>query len=47
MGIYISGVKGLPEQVQQNKEDIKTIQDEIEGIDFETIRALELSLIHI
>ena len=41
MGIYISGVKGLPEQVQQNKEDIKTIQDEIEGIDFETIRALE------
>lgn len=41
MGIYISGVKGLPEQVQKNKEDIKTIQDEIEGIDFDTIRELE------
>lgn len=41
MGIYISGVKGLPEQVQQNKEDIKTIQEEIEGIDFEEIRQLE------
>ena len=41
MGIYISGVKGLPEQVQKNKEDIKTIQDEIEGIDFEQIRELE------
>ena len=41
MGIYISGVKGLPEQVQKNKEDIKTIQEEIEGIDFEEIRQLE------
>ena len=41
MGIYISGVKGLPEQVQENKENIKTIQDEIEGIDFDEIRALE------
>ena len=41
MGIYISGVKGLPEQVQANKEDIKTIQEEIEGIDFEEIRQLE------
>lgn len=41
MGIYISGVKGLPEQVQANKEDIKTIKEEIEGIDFEEIRQLE------
>ena len=41
MGIYISGVKGLPEQVQANKEDIKTIKEEIEGIDFEQIRQLE------
>ncbi|MDV3426525.1 MAG: hypothetical protein LIR50_04970 [Bacillota bacterium] len=41
MGIYISGVKGLPEQVQENKEKIKEIQEEIEGIDFDEIRALE------
>lgn len=41
MGIYISGVKGLPEQVQANKEDIKNIKEEIEGIDFEQIRQLE------
>ena len=41
MAIYISGVKGLPEQVQENKENIKAIQDEIEGIDFEAIRELE------
>lgn len=41
MAIYISGVKGLPEQVQENKENIKTIQEEIEGIDFEAIRQLE------
>lgn len=41
MAIYISGVKGLPEQVQENKENIKTIQEEIEGIDFEAIRELE------
>ena len=41
MGIYISAVKGLPEQVQENKEDIKTIKEEIEGIDFEEIRQLE------
>lgn len=41
MGIYISGVKGLPEQVQKNKEDIKDIQDEIEGIDFDAIHNLE------
>lgn len=41
MGIYISGVKGLPEQVQENKEKIKTIEEEIEGIDFDEIRALE------
>lgn len=41
MAIYISGVKGLPEQVQENKENIKKIQEEIEGIDFEEIRQLE------
>lgn len=41
MAIYISGVKGLPEQVQENKENIKTIQEEIEGIDFEHIRELD------
>ena len=41
MGIYISGVKGLPEQVQKNKEDIKTIQDDIEGIDWDSIHNLE------
>ena len=41
MGIYISGVKGLPEQVQKNKEDIKDIQDEIEGIDWDSIHNLE------
>ena len=41
MAIYISGVKGLPEQVQVNKEKINTIQDEIAGIDFEAIRELE------
>ena len=41
MGIYISGVKGLPEQVQANKEDIKTIKEDIAGIDFEAIRQLE------
>ena len=41
MAIYISGVKGLPEQVQENKENIKAIQEEIEGIDFEEIRELE------
>lgn len=41
MAIYISGVKGLPEQVQENKENIKTIQEEIEGIDFDEIRQLE------
>lgn len=41
MAIYISGVKGLPEQVQENKENIKTIQEEIEGIDFDHIRELD------
>ena len=41
MGIYISGVKGLPEQVQENKENIKDIQEEIEGIDFDAIHNLE------
>lgn len=41
MGIYISGVKGLPEQVQANKEDITTIKEEIAGIDFDAIRQLE------
>ena len=41
MGIYISGVKGLPEQVQENKEKIKTIEEEIEGIDFDAIHNLE------
>ena len=41
MAIYISGVKGLPEQVQENKENIKNIQEQIEGIDFDAIRELE------
>lgn len=41
MGIYISGVKGLPEQVQENKENIKDIQEEIEGIDWDAIHDLE------
>ena len=41
MGIYISGVKGLPEQVQENKENIKDIQEEIEGIDWDAIHNLE------
>ena len=41
MGIYISGVKGLPEQVQENKENIKDIQEEIEGIDWDSIHNLE------
>lgn len=41
MGIYISGVKGLPEQVQENKEKIATIEEEIEGIDFDAIHNLE------
>ena len=29
MGIYISGAKGLPEQVQKNKEDIKDLYEDI------------------
>ena len=41
MGIYISGVKGLPEQVQANKEDIKEVKEQIEGIDFEAVRQLQ------
>ena len=41
MGIYISGVKGLPEQVQENKENIKDIQEEISGIDWDAIHNLE------
>lgn len=41
MGIYISGVKGLPEQVQENKEKIATIEEEISGIDWDAIHNLE------
>ena len=41
MAIYISGVKGLPEQVQANKEDIKQIKEDIANIDFDAIRELE------
>lgn len=41
MGIYISGVKGLPEQVQENKNKIKEVEEQIEGIDFDAIRELE------
>lgn len=41
MGIYISGVKGLPEQVQENKNKIKEVEEQIEGIDFEAVRQLQ------
>ena len=41
MGIYISGVKGLPEQVQENKNKIKEVEEQIEGIDFDAIRELQ------
>lgn len=41
MGIYISGVKGLPEQVQENKNKIKEVEEQIEGIDFDSIRQLQ------
>ena len=41
MGIYISGVKGLPEQVQENKNKIKEVEEQIEGIDFEAVRELQ------
>ena len=41
MAIYISGVKGLPEQVQANKEDIEQIKEDIANIDFDAIRELE------
>lgn len=41
MAIYISGVKGLPEQVQANKEDIQQIKEDIANIDFDAIRELE------
>ena len=37
MGIYISGVKGLPEQVQENKENIKDIQEDIS--DYDSVKA--------
>ena len=33
MAIYISGVKGLPEQVQANKDDIKDLQDGTTALD--------------
>lgn len=40
MAIYISGVKGLPEQVQANKDDIKDLQDTTasQGSDIEGLR---------
>lgn len=41
MGIYISGVKGLPEQVQENKNKIKEVEEQIEGIDFDAVRQLQ------
>ena len=37
MGIYISGVKGLPEQVQENKDNIKNIQEDIS--DYDSVKA--------
>lgn len=41
MGIYISGVKGLPEQVQENKEKIANIEEDIADIDWDAIHNLE------
>ena len=41
MGIYISGVKGLPEQVQENKEKIANIEEDIRDIDWDAIHNLE------
>lgn len=41
MAIYISGVKGLPEQVQENKDNIKSIQETISTELNSKISALE------